>query len=91
MNEITIEQAISCLQKRFGDGILDADTMRNIDMAKKIEQVRKMHPFAITPPKEESGRWQTYFKNSSGNRKCIKEFGHWNAGEACSDDRYCNR
>lgn len=72
MNAITIEQAISCLQKRFGDGILDADTMRNIDMAKKIEQVKKMHPFAITPPKEESGRWQTYFKNSSGNRKCIK-------------------
>lgn len=72
MKEITIEQAISCLQRHFGNGILDADTMLNIDMAKKIEQVRKIHPFAITPPKKSGGRWQTYYKNSSGVRKCIK-------------------
>ena len=72
MKEITIEQAISCLQRHFGNGILDADTMHNIDMAKKIELVRKEHPFAITPPKKSGGRWQTYYKNSSGVRKCIK-------------------
>jgi len=72
VKEISIEQAISCLQRHFGNGILDADTMHNINMAKKIEQVRKIHPFAITPPKESGGRWQTYYKNSSGVRKCIK-------------------
>ena len=46
--------------------------MRKIHMAKKIEQVKKLHTFAITPPKENGGRWQTYYKDSSGNRKCIK-------------------
>ena len=72
MNEITLEEAIAFLQENLGCDIFDIDTMQNIHMAKKIEQVKKMHPFAITAPREEGGRWQTYYQYSSEKRKCIK-------------------
>lgn len=71
-NDITIEQAISCLQKNLGNDILDLDTMQSLHMAKKIDKVRKLHTFAITSPKEEGGRWQTYYKDSTGKRRCMK-------------------
>lgn len=48
------------------------DSMLEILMATKTERVKKMHPFAITPPQNEAGRWQTYYKDASGKRKCIK-------------------
>ena len=72
MSEITIEQAISFLQKNLGNDILDPDTMQSLLMAKKIEKVRKLHTSAITPPNEKGGRWQTYYKDSTGKRKCLK-------------------
>lgn len=31
-----------------------------------------MHPYAITPPKETGGRWQTFYKDKDGKRKNIK-------------------
>lgn len=72
MSEITIEQAISCLQKNLGNDILDPDTMQSLLMANKIDKVRKLHTPAITPPNEKGGRWQTYYKDSTGKRKCLK-------------------
>lgn len=72
MSGITIEQAISCLQKNPGNDILDPDTMQSLLMANKIDKVRKLHTSAITPPNEEGGRWQTYYKDSTGKRKCLK-------------------
>uniref|UniRef100_UPI00405738BC tyrosine-type recombinase/integrase n=1 Tax=Acetatifactor sp. TaxID=1872090 RepID=UPI00405738BC len=41
-------------------------------MANKREQVKKIHPYALTPPKTEGGRWQTCYKDEKGNRKNIK-------------------
>lgn len=52
--------------------ILDSGTMLEMLMATKIEKVKKMHPFSVTAPRQESGRWQTYYKDASGKRKCIK-------------------
>lgn len=31
-----------------------------------------MHPYKITEPKSENGRWQTYYKNANGERKIIR-------------------
>ena len=33
-----------------------------ITMSRKIGLVKKSHPYSITPPTTEKGRWQTRFK-----------------------------
>ncbi len=58
------QDAIKC-------GILKTDSVRDLVMKKKIEQIKEIHPFAITPPSEKTPRWQTYFK-ADGKRQCIK-------------------
>ena len=52
--------------------IIDTDNVLKTIMASKKEQVKKMHPYAITPPQKEGGRWQTYYKDSTGTRKIIR-------------------
>ena len=39
----------------------------------KIEEALKMHPFKITPPKDENGRWQTYVNTDQGRIKVAKK------------------
>lgn len=60
-----LNDAINC-------GIIDLDSVHENIMASKREKVRKLHPYAITPPAKEDGRWQTCYKDSNGNRKNIK-------------------
>lgn len=60
------------LQDALNNDILTLDSVRDMIMASKREQVRKMHPYAITPPSENSKRWQTCYKDSNGHRKNIK-------------------
>ena len=43
-----------------------------IEMSKKLEKVQKIHPYAITPPTKEGGRYQTCYKGINGKRKNIK-------------------
>ena len=43
-----------------------------ITMSKKIDLVKKTHPYSITPPASEKGRWQTRFKDENGKYKSIK-------------------
>lgn len=69
---ITIDEAFSFLQENLGCDILDLGTVHSMIMANKLQQVKKLHTFAITPPKKEGDRWQTYYKDSTGKRKCIK-------------------
>ena len=59
-------------QDAFNYGIIDLDSVQENIMASKRQQVKKLHPYAITPPKNDSGRWQTCYKDSNGNRKNIK-------------------
>ena len=41
-------------------------------MSNKGEQIKKLHPYALTPPTIEGGRWQTCYKDEKGKRKNIK-------------------
>lgn len=60
------------LQDLTYSDILTIDGVHDIIMATKREQVKKLHPYAITPPKTDGGRWQTSYKDDKGNRKNIK-------------------
>ncbi len=46
----------------------DKDSLRE-NIMKKIE---KSHPYSITPPNKEGGRWQTSYRDKNGKRKNIK-------------------
>ena len=63
---------LSFLKKAYEEGIISADSVLDTLMSIKREQVRKMHPYAITPPSKEGGRWQTGYKGEDGKRKNIK-------------------
>lgn len=56
----------------FDYGIIDTDSVLNTLMASKREKVKKLHPYALTPPSKNSGRWQTRYKLSNGSYKSIK-------------------
>ena len=53
-------------------GIIDPDSVLDELMTKKQEQILKKHPYAITPPSDKGGRWQTYFKGQNGVRKTLR-------------------
>ena len=53
-------------------GIINIDSVLDTLMSKKIDAILKMHPYAITPPATENGRWQTCYKDEKGKRKNIK-------------------
>lgn len=63
--ETLLNDALAC-------GIIDLDSVQENVMATKREKIKKLHPYAITPPAKEGGRWQTCFKDAKGNRKNIK-------------------
>lgn len=50
------------------DILSDRDSVFDNIMKKVLEQ----HPYAITAPSKEGGRWQTFYKDSDGKRKNIK-------------------
>lgn len=54
------------------DDIINIDSVLDIVMATQKEKVRKMHPYAITPPTAKGGRWQTYYRDEKQNRKIIR-------------------
>lgn len=63
---------LSLLKDALNCGILNADSVLDMLMSTKREQVKKIHPYAITPPSSEKGRWQTFYKKADGKRKNIK-------------------
>lgn len=60
------------LQQLIASGIINKDSVLDIIMQKRKEEIKKMHPYAITPPKEAGGRWQTSYRGKDGKRKNIK-------------------
>lgn len=60
------------LKEAVKAGILSTDSVLNELMSTKREQVKKIHPYAITPPSNPSGRWQTYYKRENEKRKTIR-------------------
>lgn len=68
----TYNEKFDILRQALESGIIDPDSVLDTLMATKREQVLKKHPYAITPPATENGRWQTFYKDASGKRKNIK-------------------
>ena len=42
------------------------NVLEQIPMSKKIEEVRKIHPYSITPPTGSNKRWQTRYRGENG-------------------------
>ena len=63
---------LSLLKDAINCGILNMDSVIDILMSSKREQLLKIHPYAITPPTSSKGRWQTCYKDQTGKRKNIK-------------------
>ncbi|MCM1252321.1 MAG: tyrosine-type recombinase/integrase [Clostridium sp.] len=63
---------LTILKEAIDYGILDIDSVLDMLMSSKKEQILKIHPYAITPPATENGRWQTCYKDEAGKRKNIK-------------------
>lgn len=67
---MTDTQDLFLLQDAINCGKLDMDVQEILkDMKKK--KVLSIHPYSITAPKDEKGRWQTFIKNELGGRKKI--------------------
>lgn len=63
---------LSLLKEALDCGILSLDSVLDKLMSIKREQIKKLHPYAITPPPTERGRWQTCYREPNGKRKNIK-------------------
>lgn len=48
------------------------DSLLQMIMASKKAQVLNRHPYKITPPSSDKGRWQTYYKENGGKRKLLR-------------------
>lgn len=71
-NEKMNKSKMSMLQDAVNLGILDIDGVLDTLMAKKRDTILKIHPYAITPPSTEKGRWQTCYRDEKGKRRNIK-------------------
>lgn len=70
---VTQEIQLSILQDALDCGIVRVDSVLDMFMANKREQVLKIHPYAITPPPPRpKGRWQTYYKEPDGTKKILR-------------------
>ena len=49
-----------------------SDVLGKLDKL-KTERALQMHPYKITPPKDENGRWQTYIDTEDGRKKIVKK------------------
>ncbi len=57
----------------IASGIINTDNVQEEIMnAQKEMLLSKMHPYKITEPKSEGGRWQTYYRAANGERKIIR-------------------
>lgn len=52
--------------------IINIDSVLDTLMSTRREQILKLHPYAITPPTQVNGRWQTCYKDEAGKLKNIK-------------------
>lgn len=67
-----MEKTNKILQDAVNCGIINIDSVLDMVMSTRREQIQKLHHYAITPPTSENGRWQTCYRDESGKRKNIK-------------------
>lgn len=61
------------LSANIADDIINTDNVQEAIMnAQKEKMLSTMHPYKITEPKSERGRWQTYYRDAKGERKIIR-------------------
>lgn len=61
------------LPTNITDAIIYSDNVQEAIMnAQKEKILSEIHPYKITEPKSENGRWQTYYKDATGERKIIR-------------------
>lgn len=72
--EVVKLNEISKLQTTDKNNIMGLDSILHTLMASKRDKVRKLHPYSITPPAKENGRWQTYYKGADKKRKLIQAY-----------------
>lgn len=66
-------ETLNVLQVLNDKGIVALDSVLSDAMNKHlIKEVEKNHPYAITPPKGENGRYQTYYKEKDGKRVILR-------------------
>ncbi len=63
---------LSVLQEALSSGIVDIDSVLDTLMSTKREKILLVHPYSITAPASDKGRWQTCYKDEKGKRKNIK-------------------
>ena len=60
------------LNSRYGK-LVDADgTFQNTMRRTQIEAIKKLHPYSISSPSSEKGRWQTRYKDENGKSQIVK-------------------
>lgn len=67
LNQCNILSANTAYDIIYTDNVQEA-----IMNAQKEKLLSKMHPYKITEPKSENGRWRTYYKGADGKRKDIR-------------------
>lgn len=60
------------LNYALANGIIDLDSVHESYMASKVDKIKKLHHYTVTPPCDSNSRWQTYFKGLDGKRKLIR-------------------
>lgn len=62
----------SLLRESINSETLSPESVLDLLASAQKEQVKKLHPYAITPPAGGGGRWQTWYKESGGKRRNVK-------------------
>lgn len=71
-NNTSLNDVNSLLAFLPESSIMLLDSVLKVAMANKREQVKKQHPYTITAPSSEKGRWQTSYRYPDGKRINIK-------------------
>lgn len=68
MKQINLEEK-KLLQEYFTCGTMKSDELESIVKEMKKEKVLQKHPYQITPPVKDGGRWMTYIQDTEGNKR----------------------
>lgn len=68
MKQINLEDK-KLLQEYFNCGTMKSDELESIVKEMKKEKVLQKHPYQITPPIKDGGRWMTYILDTEVNKR----------------------
>ena len=68
MKQINLEEK-KLLQEYFTCGTMNSDELESIVTRMKKDKVLLKHPYQITPPVKEGGRWMTYILDTEVNKR----------------------